>query len=564
MKKAFPVRLFSILLVFGLLFSMYACSPKSEAPESKSQTDTKTVTTSEELTTTVEQSYDPLGKYEPAITLTSVRDTITDIKFPEGDDLGNNVWTREIEDVLGIKIKYLWTVDMSQYTNKLNVTIASGEIPDFFQCSADVLSTLAETGQLADLTDVYEKYSTPEFKATMDAFPEGFESAKYNGKLSGISAQGYGVISMPMVVWIRDDWMKKFSLTPPESMADLEKMAEIFVTKDPDGNSKNDTYGVAIYKDYFGGLESIEGIANAHHAYPQIWVKNAAGEIEYGSIQPEMKNVLQTLQNWYKKGILSKEFGTKDVNKCNEDLVSGKVGIEFGACWNCYWPFPDLVNQDVNAIFKPYAIPSVDGEAVKLEVGWPVPNYYVVSKKCANPEAVIKLCNLYNKYIYHGTQEQYYKFNTTQEGEGRSKFTPIYPSDPNTDYNKHVLMVEALKSNDVSKLNVESKAQYDSIRKWIDNKDPAGYGTCFQLSSEGSYSVLKKFVDENRVVITELRGTNTPTMAEKNATLLKLEQDAYTKIILGGSIDYFEEFVDNWNKLGGEQITKEMNEMYNK
>ena len=33
----------------------------------------------------------------------------------------------------------------------------------------------------------------------------------------------------------------------------------------------------------------------------------------------------------------------------------------------------------------------------------------------------------------------------------------------------------------------------------------------------------------------------------------------YTSIILEGNMDKFDEFVENWNKLGGEEITEEVN-----
>lgn len=41
-----------------------------------------------------------------------------------------------------------------------------------------------------------------------------------------------------------------------------------------------------------------------------------------------------------------------------------------------------------------------------------------------------------------------------------------------------------------------------------------------------------------------------------------MEEEVFTKIIMGDSIDLFDKFVEDWKKLGGDQITKEINEWY--
>ena len=48
----------------------------------------------------------------------------------------------------------------------------------------------------------------------------------------------------------------------------------------------------------------------------------------------------------------------------------------------------------------------------------------------------------------------------------------------------------------------------------------------------------------------------------KRQTLNDLLQEGFTKIIVGQEpIDYFDTLVENWKRAGGEQATKEVNEM---
>jgi len=263
----------------------------------------------------------------------------------------------------------------------------------------------------------------------------------------------------------------------------------------------------------------------------------------------------------FKRGLISKEFGLKDTAKIAEDFTNSKVGIEIGSNWNGFYPAPDIIKKNgEEAILMPYAIPSADGKPVMQPGNWPVGSYVVANKKFANPEAVIKLINLYVKLNLTNDGEQYTNFNAG----GRAWLSPVSVNDPEQSTREYTQISEALKTMDASKLTASSVGKYEQALTWEQSKDPDGVGGWLQNSSVGSFSILQKLFDEGRVLPTEYRGVDTPTMAEKKATLEKLEKETISKIIMGASLDEFDKMVDNWNKLGGEAITKEMNELYNK
>ena len=54
----------------------------------------------------------------------------------------------------------------------------------------------------------------------------------------------------------------------------------------------------------------------------------------------------------------------------------------------------------------------------------------------------------------------------------------------------------------------------------------------------------------------------TEAMAEMLPTLKKQQLQDYTNIILEGDLDKFDSFVANWNQLGGEEITQEVNDWH--
>ncbi|WP_370373648.1 sugar ABC transporter substrate-binding protein [Catenulispora sp. GP43] len=63
-----------------------------------------------------------------------------------------------------------------------------------------------------------------------------------------LSGQTYAVpfSAQANVLLVRKDWLDKLGLQPPKTWDDLAKVAQAFTTRDPDGDGKNDTYGLAV------------------------------------------------------------------------------------------------------------------------------------------------------------------------------------------------------------------------------------------------------------------------------------------------------------------------------
>jgi len=91
--------------------------------------------------------------------------------------------------------------------------------------------------------------------------------------------------------------------------------------------------------------------------------------------------------------------------------------------------------------------------------------------------------------------------------------------------------------------------------------DEKSWGYYKVFGPDGSYKVIEQMLDQNLFLRSEYFGPPTPTMGEKNSTLDTLVKETFTKIIMGAApIEEFDKFVANWKQLGGDQITKEVNE----
>jgi len=516
-----------------------------------------------------ESAPEPLGKYDPPVEITTVRIVNDTFKYAEGDSIDNNVWTRSIQDKLGITVKNKWVVSGDapggQGEQKMNVSIASGDLPDFIPVNARQLKQLVDADLLMDLTDVYEQYASPFTKEIMNQDgPNALASATFNGKLMAIPNTGSSMDNT-MMLWVRSDWLKKLNLPEPRTMDDVLAISEAFTTQDPDGNGKPDTIGLSLNKDLYGGYAGIDGFVQGFHAYPGQWIKDSSGKLVFGSIQPEMKQALGKLQEMYKKGEIDREFGVKDAGKAAEFAAAGRAGMHFGQMWNPLWPLVDNKKNDGNADWQAYPIVSADDRTAQPRVNLAVINYYAVLKSAKNPEALLKIINLFLETGWgESTTPEIYSEHFTKDGVERHKYIPFlaWPARKNLDIHLH--LSEAADTGDKSKLNPEEQDNERQISEYLSGKEGSELGWAYErvFGKEGAFKVVNKYVSDNLILPNEFFGAPTPTMSEKDATLQKMELEVFSKIIMGDSLDNFDKFVNDWKKLGGDAITAEVNEWY--
>ena len=231
------------------------------------------------------------------IEVNAARPIPDDLSFPSGDTLEDNIWTRLYEEELGVKLNYIWMSPVSQYDQKLNISITSGDLPDVFQVNATQLKQLVDDGQLMDLTDIYEQTASDYTKDVMGQDGgNALLSATFDEKLMAIPKMSSG-IGNANVLWLRSDWLEALGLEEPKTMEDVLAIARAFTNEDPDGNGQDDTFGLALNKDLWGMFASLEGFFNGYGAYPNAWIEGDGGKLENGNVQPEMKEALQALQD---------------------------------------------------------------------------------------------------------------------------------------------------------------------------------------------------------------------------------------------------------------------------
>lgn len=89
-----------------------------------------------------------------------------------------------------------------------------------------------------------------------------------------------------------------------------------------------------------------------------------------------------------------------------------------------------------------------------------------------------------------------------------------------------------------------------------------GWGWERTYGPSGAFSILDGYERKSQLLYESFVGAPTETMIEKQNILNNLQIDAFLDIIQGRPLSEFDNFVAQWNKLGGEQITAEVNDWY--
>jgi len=499
----------------------------------------------------------PYGKYNQTISMQIAKTASSqNTNMPAGDTPDDNEFYRYLGKRLNVKVTNAWrTETQDAYNQKLSVSMASRDLPDAFVVNETQLKQLVQAGSIADLTDAYKNYASPLYKSYYESYGDRLlKHATFNGKLMALSSTNIG--GQFDCVWIRQDWLDKLGLQPPKSLDDLIKIAQAFVNNDPDGNGKKDTYG-------FTGLPSIYGqvpftfdpILGSLHAYEGQWLTDASGKVTFGSIMPEMKTALAKLHDLYEAGLIDQEFA---VRKDPKQLVaSGQLGIVFGPWYTPNGNLRDSVKNDPKAEWKPYLAPLDDQGKFNVYDQNPNGNYLVVRKDYPHPEAVVKVENVEidgirqvdqeagNVYKGLGVLWSYWPFSIQVDSE-------------DTVYKTHMELKNAIEAKDPSKLNDEHKQWYDAYSKDQANpkKDPVAWALALSRMA-GADLLGANQIAMHRNAFFGI----TPTMQTKWENLRKLENETFLKIIMGQSpVDSFDNFVTQWKQLGGDQITKEVQE----
>lgn len=347
-------------------------------------------------------------------------------KLPSGDA---DFIKAEIKKALDIDLVTNVTDGMDDYVSQLNVRLASGSAPDLFQIK-DRTNFLkyASDKMLFDLTPSLD--SLKDYAAFVGE--NNLKKAYYDGKMFAITKPTPANYTSLLY---RQDWLDKLGLKAPTTVDEMFEVAKAFTEKDPDGNGKKDTYGIAGIK--FGALEPAFN-PNGGSVDFNIFIKDNKAYVKPLDVDA-MKASLLAAKKFIDAGVVDPDFITDTSATLDTKLFQGKAGIVYGT-------WAQLLKDAIVAQYReinPNAV-WVQGEPLKggyncnmdLGLGAYMGVSNTIGKTPEKLEALIDLINYVstpdgNNLVSYGVKDKHWtasdgKIKMTEQGVKESGFTWLY------------------------------------------------------------------------------------------------------------------------------------------
>lgn len=337
-----------------------------------------------------------------------------------------NAFTKELEQKTNVHIN--WQLVQSDFKEKVNLVVASGQYPDVIDPGVGVSSRLTKStelqlgtqGVLAPLESIIDS-DMPNYKKILAGDPNlkklmtTPDKHIYNLTMINLSYH----VTYPEKMWLNTTWLKNLGLNMPTTPDEFENVLKAFKNSDPNQNGKADEIPLSTCKS--GSNINLDGfLMNAFTYSPasadRLYLKN--GKVTLSAVQDGFRDGLKYLNKLYKEGLINPEAFTQDQKtqvNLNESGPAPTIGA-FPALHLGYAANLSPVNGKTSTRWQQYnVVPPLTGPSGLKTAsfdpyGGYVPEVYI-TKNCKNPVAV---CRMFD-YVY--SEEGTLRANAGREGK---------------------------------------------------------------------------------------------------------------------------------------------------
>jgi putative aldouronate transport system substrate-binding protein len=246
---------------------------------------------------------------------------------------------KKIEAFTNTKLQFTW-VPASTYKEKINATVASGELPMAMLITNNKDSNIVsavESGMFWEVGPYLKDYP---FLSKMNK--DVLNNVSVNGKIYGLFRERDLAVDGIMY---RKDWLDNLGMQEPKTIDDLYNVLKAFTYNDPDKNGKNDTVGMTEEK-MPGGVQPTGGpsMISTYMGAPNGWGEKD-GKFTPDFMTPEFLQALKFYKKLYDEKIIVQDFAVLNNQQKRDVFKQGKAGVYMGNMADA----PDLYSSVIKA-----------------------------------------------------------------------------------------------------------------------------------------------------------------------------------------------------------------------
>jgi len=406
----------------------------------------------------------------------------------------------------------------NDYTQKLNVILASGDVPDLFNIYSAMKSVpvFARRGYLAAIDQELTKF--PELQKNYAGIFE---------KVSVIDGKTYAVPegrNNLILLYLRKDILDKAGAAVPtttdEFAAAMAKVKGTGVI--PLTNAKAMSY-FRFFLSSFGVYDDI--------------VKDASGRYVDGYADPRMKEAFGWLAKLYKDGLLDKEFVTTTTAQMREKFFAGKAAG--GVYWDIYYTTFQTESRKLDPkadVVPVYRLKGPGGPGYTTD--WGIDGAFGISAKSTKKEKALEIVNWLN----------------TSEGVV-ARFTGVEGVHYTVDANRKAVPTEKAAKSGYA-INV-----FNYIKVPFKVQMPFSFGPEVEALSASQYEVYEKGMAAIGPYFSMPSGKSA-VYDRSGPSLDSKRNELSMQMIMGAmSVDQgFEQYAAFWKSIDGDKMLQELNQ----
>ncbi|MCI8624483.1 MAG: extracellular solute-binding protein [Provencibacterium sp.] len=350
--------------------------------------------------------------------------------------------SKELEKITNIHIEYQHPVEETA-KEQFNLMIASGNLPDIIEQNwtgrpGGPEKALAEN-VIIDMTDLIDQYA-PNYKKILSETPEGARQSMTNdGRHYMMTGFYYGeAVAAKIMIGpqYRRDWLQRLGLSDPTTIEEWHEVLTAIKNQDANGNGDPNDEIPFISKgaSISCSNDNINVFASGFGANMKFY--HVDGEVKFGPYEPEWKEYLMTMNQWYNEGLIDPEFATTDKTMFDAKIFGDQAGTWFCGLMGDMGRFVKYCDEDEpdwEIAALPYPIDTATGKAYNYCGG-------LTDIVCTNG-ANITTSNKYpiettRWFDYAYTEEGHRLYNNGVEGltynlvDGEVQFTDLILNNP--------------------------------------------------------------------------------------------------------------------------------------
>lgn len=360
------IKLLSQILALLLILSLIAGCGAKEVDSTKPANDT--------TTTGATSSTEPENKIKWSGTISVAPYMFSPV------DKNKDVIKPLLEEAL---LKYGYDVDLqnvfienADYDNLMNIRIISGDAPDIFEPeSSNKMREYYRQGAIASWDKEFFIENCPSiYEYVMNGCADGrlkdyvdmfWEFAMVDGKMVTIPPMSEQGTSLPKCMIMRGDWLENLGVKePPRALDEFIELMYRFTKEDPDKDGKPDTFGFST-----SVIRAIFGAFYGYTSFPDPKIENRIEFYNYkgdnvivcGDVLPTNKQALEVLRKCYADGVIDPQFiAQKGENESggwaiSQPFINGRIGASCH-CGIDHYRLPEVTGVPGNIAKEWYAV----------------------------------------------------------------------------------------------------------------------------------------------------------------------------------------------------------------